>query len=45
MKLNSDGCSKGNSGPSGGCGVVRDQSGMFVHAYAISLGIKTNNMA
>lgn len=44
-KLNSDGCSKGNLGPAGGGGIVRDDQDRVIVAYATPLGCMTNNMA
>ncbi|XP_043692976.1 uncharacterized protein LOC122643420 [Telopea speciosissima] len=45
MKLNVDGASKGNSGPSGGGGVIRDSSGNVVMAFANFYGHCTNTEA
>ncbi|XP_059284799.1 uncharacterized protein LOC132038092 [Lycium ferocissimum] len=45
VKINSDGCSKGNPGLSGGGGVIRDHLGNLVMAYAMNLNIQTNNYA
>lgn len=45
VKLNSDGCSKGNPGLSGGGEIIRDEHDRMISAYATSLGLKTNNLA
>ncbi|XP_070056600.1 uncharacterized protein [Nicotiana tomentosiformis] len=45
MKPNSGGCSKGNLGPSGGGGIVRHEKREMIIAYAMPLGIVTNNTA
>lgn len=45
FKLNIDGCSKGNSGKSGGGGVIRGHQGEVIAAFATPFGIQTNNAA
>ncbi|XP_060203027.1 uncharacterized protein LOC132631469 [Lycium barbarum] len=45
VKINSDGCSKGNPGLSGSGGVIRNHLGNLVMAYAMNLNIQTNNYA
>ena len=42
VKLNSDGCSKWNPGPSGGDAVLRDSSGAFIFTYSCYFGIVTS---
>ena len=42
VKLNSDGCSKWNPGPSGGDAVLRDSSGAFIFTYSCYFGIATS---
>lgn len=44
VKLKSDGCSKGNPGPAGGGGIIRNDQGKMIMAYAAPLGCMTNNM-
>lgn len=44
-KLNTDGCSKGNPGASGGGGCLRDHNGNLVMAFRSFLGNCTNNFA
>ncbi|KAF3639165.1 hypothetical protein FXO38_22816 [Capsicum annuum] len=44
-KLNTDGCSKGNPGPSGGGGIIRNSQGKILGAFAVQLGHNTNNIA
>ncbi|XP_027152134.1 uncharacterized protein LOC113752202 [Coffea eugenioides] len=44
-KLNSDGCSRGNPGRSGGGGLVRDSRGNFVFGYAEPFGVITSMQA
>lgn len=44
LKLNSDECTKGNPGQSGGGGVIRDENGFTKMAYGKSFGIQTNNI-
>ncbi|WMV59342.1 hypothetical protein MTR67_052727 [Solanum verrucosum] len=38
LKLNSDGTSRGNSGPGSDGGITRDENGMLIAAYAFNLG-------
>ncbi|CAN4118325.1 unnamed protein product [Withania somnifera] len=45
LKLNSNGCTKGNPGQSGGGGVGRDENGFMKVADGKSFGMNTNNMA
>ncbi|XP_019266683.1 PREDICTED: uncharacterized protein LOC109244105 [Nicotiana attenuata] len=45
VKLNVDGCSKGNPGSAGGGGIIRDQLGDMVKAFAEFYGHCSNNMA
>lgn len=45
MKLNSDGCSKGNLGQYGGGEIIRDEKGHLINAYVAVLGHNINNMA
>lgn len=45
VKLNFDGCCKGNPGSSGGGGIIRDHNGNFLIAYADFYGYSNNNMA
>ncbi|XP_075095190.1 uncharacterized protein LOC142173491 [Nicotiana tabacum] len=45
VKINSDGCSKGNPGPAGGGSIVRNDQGKIIISYAAPLGCMTNNMA
>ncbi|KAL0413202.1 UNVERIFIED_CONTAM: putative ribonuclease H protein [Sesamum radiatum] len=45
MKLNCDGTSKGNPGPSGAAGVIRDSSGGFCVAFHEFLGEQANIFA
>ncbi|XP_060195288.1 uncharacterized protein LOC132624540 [Lycium barbarum] len=45
VKLNTDGCSKGNPGNNGGGGVIRNNRGFLIAAYGINFGITTNNVA
>ena len=42
MLLNTDGCSKGNPGPSGGGGVLRDSAGQVLVGYSAFLGVNTS---
>lgn len=44
-KLNSDDCSFGNSGMSGGGGLVRNEKGDIIVGYARSYGMRNNNCA
>lgn len=45
VKLNTDGCCKGNPCSSGGGGIIRDHNGNFRAAYAEHYGNCSNNMA
>nr|XP_027067665.1 uncharacterized protein LOC113693307 [Coffea arabica] len=45
LKLNTDGCSKGNSGESGGGGVLREASGRLVLAFSCNFGIASSMQA
>ena len=45
FKLNTDGCSKGNPGLSGGGGILRDVSGPFIFAFAGCFGYGTSLQA
>ncbi|KAF3680155.1 hypothetical protein FXO37_03471 [Capsicum annuum] len=45
VKLNCDGCSKDNTGPCGGRGIIGDDKGHFVNLYNVTTRYKTNNMA
>lgn len=45
VKFNLDGCSKGNPGSCGGCGIIRDEKGIIIAAYVIPLSSKAYNMA
>nr|XP_027109237.1 uncharacterized protein LOC113729105 [Coffea arabica] len=45
LKLNIDGCSKGNPGVSGGGGVIRDSGGKLLLAFACHLGQATSVQA
>lgn len=45
LKLNTDGCRKGNSGSAGVGGVIRDNLKCFIFAYAETYGKCSNNMA
>ncbi|XP_071917134.1 uncharacterized protein [Coffea arabica] len=42
LTLNTDGCSKGNPGMSGGGGVIRDSDGHLVFAFSAFLGEETS---
>lgn len=43
MKLNFDGASRGNPGPTGIGGIIRNQAGKIIHIYSKALGEGTNN--
>jgi len=43
VKLNVDGCSLGNPGPSGAGGIIRDEKGNLVCGFAIAMGHHSNN--
>ncbi|XP_060211737.1 uncharacterized protein LOC132639298 [Lycium barbarum] len=45
LKLNTDGCSKGNPGLSGGGGVIRNHQGKLISAFSSPLGCMTNNLS
>lgn len=45
IKLNIDGCSKGNPGPSGAGGIIRNEQGQMIIAFAMPLGNMSNNLA
>ena len=45
LKLNSDGCSRGNPGESGGGSVLRDDKGRVLWAQADSYGVTKNMVA
>lgn len=45
LKLNTDGCSKGNSGPAGGGGCLRVHNGNLIMVYYSFFGSCTNNIA
>ncbi|XP_059289936.1 uncharacterized protein LOC132043485 [Lycium ferocissimum] len=45
LKLNTDGCSKGNPGSSGGGGILRDENGHFLMAFSAYYGQCSNNIA
>lgn len=45
VKLNVDGCSKGNHGPSGGGCVLRNGKGVLIWAQAEFYGVQTNMVA
>ena len=44
-KLNFDGAAKGNPGPVGAGGVLRDENGSIIHILSKNLGETTNNYA
>lgn len=44
-KLNTDGCSKGNPGKAGGGGILRNERGHLITAYAEYFGECSNNMS
>lgn len=45
VKLNTDGCSKGNSRLSDGGSVLRNSDGGFIRAFAVGFGINSNMVA
>ena len=45
MKLNNDGSSSGNSGLTGGGGVIRDWTGRWIVGFSRKIGIATSLMA
>lgn len=45
IKLNTDGCSKGNPGLCGGGGIIRNAKDLMIAAFGSPLGINTSNMA
>lgn len=45
MKMNVDGCSKGNPGSAGEGGIIRDHHGHMILAFAGYFGICSNNVA
>ncbi|OIT27277.1 putative ribonuclease h protein, partial [Nicotiana attenuata] len=45
VKLNVDGCSKGNPGPAGGGGLIRDHHGVLIGAFAEFYGDCSCNIA
>lgn len=45
FKLNSDGCSKGNPGESGGGCILRDDKGSMIWALTFYFGVQTNMVA
>lgn len=45
VKLNSDGSSRGNPGPSGGGGIIKDADGKMLITYAKGFGDESNNKA
>ncbi|MQL86108.1 hypothetical protein Taro_018652, partial [Colocasia esculenta] len=45
LKLNTDGCSRGNPGSSAGAGVIRNSSGDFVLAYSNFDGLSSSLLA
>nr|XP_027093583.1 uncharacterized protein LOC113713984 [Coffea arabica] len=42
LSLNTDGCSKGNPGMSGGGGILRDSNGQVLVAFSVYLGVNTS---
>lgn len=40
-----DGCSKGNPGPTGGGGIIRNHNGNFMRVFADFYGECSNNLA
>ncbi|XP_058103383.1 uncharacterized protein LOC131246940 [Magnolia sinica] len=45
VKLNVDGSSLGNPGPSGGGGICRNDSSAFILGFTVAYGVGSNNMA
>lgn len=45
IKINFDGATKGNPGPTGCGGVTRDSNGICISVVALPLGIQTNHIA
>nr|XP_027082134.1 uncharacterized protein LOC113704429 [Coffea arabica] len=45
LKLNTDGCSKGNPGESGGGGVLREASGRLILAFLCNFGLASSMQA
>ncbi|XP_042954647.1 uncharacterized protein LOC122291062 [Carya illinoinensis] len=45
VKLNVDGCSLGNPGPSGAGGIIRDDKGNMLCGFAVDTGHNSNNHA
>ncbi|XP_060182117.1 uncharacterized protein LOC132611756 [Lycium barbarum] len=45
IKLNVDGCSKGNPGSAGGGGIIRDHTGKMIKAFVEFYGQCSNNVA
>lgn len=45
VKLNTDGCSKGNPGPSSFVGVFRDADGWWLRGFGTSAAVTTNTVA
>nr|XP_027088570.1 uncharacterized protein LOC113709927 [Coffea arabica] len=45
LKLNADGCSRGNPGRAGGGGVLRDDGGNFLLAFSSFFGSRTSMQA
>ena len=45
VKLNIDGCSLGNPGPSGAGGIIRDEKCDLVCGFAVATGHYSNNYA
>ena len=45
FKLNTDGFAIGNPGPTGGGGILRDDSGIWVKGFARNIGTTTSFLA
>ncbi|PHT36728.1 hypothetical protein CQW23_24428 [Capsicum baccatum] len=45
VKLNVDGCSKGNPGPAVGGGIIRDHAGVMISTFVEFYGECSNNLA